>query len=296
MRFGSSLQVTLALILVSLASLASAEGTGRAQYLGSFTWDIDAPWFGGWSGIELSPDGRQMWVISDRARILDAEIIRDGDQITAVQPGQMSRLKSSEGKDLTHRIADSEGLAIAPDGALYISFESVTRIARFASATANAQVLRKNPTFRKLARNKALEALAIDPEGRLFALPEQVEPDGSIQVFVLDNYVWTTPFSLTGDPDFLPVGADFGPDGRFYLLERAFNVWGFRSRVRRWDISGGRPTNEELLIETEGGTHDNLEGLTVWRDQQGRTRLTMIADDNFLTLQNTEIVEYAVQE
>jgi hypothetical protein len=296
MRFGSSIQVILALFLVSLANFASAEGTGRAQFLGSYTWDMGKPWFGGWSGIEVSPDGQQMVIISDRGRILDAQIIRDGDQITAVQPGRMQRLKSSKGVNLSHRIADSEGLAIAPDGALYISFENVIRVARYANPTANAQVLRKHPAFRTFSGNKALEALAIDPKGRLFALPEQVEPDGTLQVFVLGDNGWNTPFTLPGDPDFLPVGADFGPDGRFYLLERAFGIWGFRSRVRRWDMSNGTPDNEQLLIETEYGTHDNLEGLSVWRDQQGRTRLTMISDDNFLSLQTTEIVEYAVQE
>jgi hypothetical protein len=296
MRFGPSIQVILALFLVSLASLASAEETERARFLGSFTWEMDAPWFGGWSGIEVSRDGRQMVVISDRGRMFEAQIIRDGDQITDVQPGRILRLKSSKGVNLTHRIADSEGLAIAPDGTLFISFENVIRVARYAQATANAQVLRKHPGFGKLAGNKALEALAIDPQGRLFTLPEQVEPDGILQVFVLDGNDWTTPFTLPGDPDFLPVGADFGPGGRFYLLERAFGIWGFRSRVRRWEISDGAPTNQELLFETEFGTHDNLEGLTVWRDQQGRTRLTMISDDNFLSLQTTEIVEYTVQE
>ncbi|HIE55483.1 MAG TPA: esterase-like activity of phytase family protein, partial [Chromatiaceae bacterium] len=225
-----------------------------------------------------------------------AQIIRDGDRIAAIQPGQMQRLKSSKGVTLTHRITDSEGLAIAPDGTLFISFETVIRVARYAQTNAKAKVLRKHPAFGTFAGNKALEALAIDPQGRLFTLPEQVEPDGTLQVFVLDNGVWTTPFTLPGDPDFLPVGADFGPDGRLYLLERAFGIWGFRSRVRRWDITGDTPTNQGLLFETEFGTHDNLEGLTVWRDQQGRTRLTMISDDNFLWLQTTEIVEYAVQE
>jgi len=286
-----------ALILMSLVTFASSEEAGRTQYLNSYTWDMDTPWFGGWSGIEVSPDGQWLWVISDRGRILNADIIRDGDRITTIVPGKIQPLKSSIGKDLTRRIADSEGLAIGPDGAFYISFENIVRVVRHATPTANAQVLRKHPAFlRSFAGNKALEALAIDLQGRLFTLPERVEPDGTIQVFVLDNDVWTTPFTLPGDPDFLPVGADFGPDGRFYLLERAFGVWGFRSRVRRWDMSNDGATNQELLFETGFGTHDNLEGLTVWRDQQGRTRLTMISDDNFLAVQTTEIVEYAVQE
>lgn len=296
MRFGPSLQIILALFLVSLAPLASSQEAARAQYLGSFPWDMDTPWFGGWSGIELSPDGRKMWVITDRSRMLEGDILREGDRITAIDPANVQRLKSSKGAVLTHKIADSEGLAIAPDGSIYVSFENVTRVARYASPSANAQVLRRPKAFREFSRNKALEALAIDPDGRLFTIPEQVEPDGTIRVYVLDGNVWTTPFTLPGDPDFLPVGADFGPDGRFYLLERAWGIWGFRTRVRRWDITNDTPTNEDLLVETRSGTHDNLEGLAIWRDPQGQIRLTMIADDNFLSLQTTEIVEYAVQD
>lgn len=40
--------------------------------------------------------------------------------------------------------------------------------------------------------------------------------------------------------------------------------------------------------------HDNLEGISVWQDPDGRIRLTMISDDNFMVFQRTEIVEYAV--
>ena len=41
---------------------------------------------------------------------------------------------------------------------------------------------------------------------------------------------------------------------------------GFQSRVRRFDMDG---TAEETLIETANGTHDNLEGISVWRDADG---------------------------
>jgi hypothetical protein len=38
--------------------------------------------------------------------------------------------------------------------------------------------------------------------------------------------------------------------------------------------------------------HDNLEGLSVWRDDQGVLHATMISDDNFIFVQQTQIVEY----
>ena len=36
------------------------------------------------------------------------------------------------------------------------------------------------------------------------------------------------------------------------------------------------------------------KGLAVWRAEDGTIRLTMVSDDNFMSLQNTEIVEYAI--
>ena len=35
-----------------------------------------------------------------------------------------------------------------------------------------------------------------------------------------------------------------------------------------------------------------MEGISVWRDDAGRTRVTLISDDNFFPLQQTMIAEY----
>ena len=80
------------------------------------------------------------------------------------------------------------------------------------------------------------------------------------------------------------------------LLERDFwGLLGFRMRVRVFDIRGDRISGGEVLVETSAGTHDNLEGLAVWRDRQGTIRLTMISDDNQRFFQRTEFVEYRVR-
>jgi len=81
------------------------------------------------------------------------------------------------------------------------------------------------------------------------------------------------------------------PDGQFYLLERDFTGLGFRTRIRQFDADF---TNETVLLETGNARHDNLEGISAWRDDSGSIRLTLVSDDNFLFLQRTEIVEYRV--
>jgi hypothetical protein len=94
----------------------------------------------------------------------------------------------------------------------------------------------------------------------------------------------------------MPTGADFGPDGRLYLLERGFAGFGFSSRVRAFTLNatGTRILSEQTLFTSPVGKHDNLEGLSVWTDSQERIRLTMVSDDNFRFFQRTELVEYVL--
>lgn len=292
MRLGPALQLILALTLAALP--ARSEGL-RAEYLGSFKWEQPQPWFGGLSGLELSADGRQMTVITDRGRILYANILRQDGAIKDISLTRAVPLRAHSGAVLIGRIRDSEGLAVAPDGTVYVSFEGIHRVSRYRQVDRASESLSRPKAFRLLPNNGGFEALAMDDRGRLLALPEQAfDSNGDIPVYRWDNDAWTQPFCLSSDGAFLPVGADFGPDGRLYLLERAYNIFGFRSRVRSWRIADDRAVDERLEIQTTTGTHDNLEGISVWKDTQGRLRLTMVADDNFLFLQRTEFVEYAL--
>ena len=138
-----------------------------------------------------------------------------------------------------------------------------------------------------------MEALAVDGRGNLYALPERFRYGPDSPLYRYNGSGWRLLARIPRTDGYLPVGADFGPDGQFYLLDRAFTGLGFRSRVRRFDPADW---SGETLLETNTGRHDNLEGLAVWRDAGGAIRLTMISDDNFRFFQRTEIVEYRVSD
>ena len=110
------------------------------------------------------------------------------------------------------------------------------------------------------------------------------------------RFLTLAPTCVPSAPGFESSGADFGPDGRLYLLEREFTGFAFRSRVRRFTLSNDSVTQEETLLETPHHTHGNLEGLSVWRDAGGALRLTMISDDNFKSFLRSEFVEYRLVE
>jgi hypothetical protein len=287
----------LSLALAIIATLLTAgcrlpAQEDRAELLGSYEWTRSEPWFGGFSAIELAENGADMHLLTDRAKLVRARILRDQHAITGIDLQEVWHLKSSSGAALSGRIVDSEGLAIAPGGPTFVSFEGVHRVAAYASPNGTAHVLTRARLFDGLEGNKSLEALAIDAQGNLFAIPEGGrDAQGNIPIYSRTAQGWAVRHTLPATKGFLPVAADFGPDGRLYLLERDFSVISFRSQLRRWDMTDG-PQNETLLLRTAWGTHDNLEGLSVWRDPQGHLRATMISDDNFLPVQRTEIVEY----
>lgn len=291
-------------LIAALAALALLAGppmaTSRlpAEYVGSYTWSRGEADFGGLSGLELGPDGLGFVAVSDRGSLLTGRLRRDAEgAVTAVETSGPRPIPGPEGRPLGATEIDAEGLALGPGGRLYISFEYTHRVGSYAAPDAHASWLPRPDAFAGLQRNSGLEALAIDAEGRLHTLPERSGRRGRpFPVWRFDGSGWALAFSLPRDGDFLPVGADFGPDGKLYLLERAFRgLFGFRSRVSSFEIGPDGTGARELLLETHAPWHDNLEGIAVWADASGAIRLTMVSDDNFNPLQRTEFVDYRLR-
>lgn len=271
----------------------------RLDYVGTYVWHLDAEDFGGFSGIRITEGGQRFTVLSDRATLRWGQVRRDDlGVITGLDVAGRARLKDSAGKALMPGWkGDSEGLAIGPDGRIWASFEGLTRVVGYDTPDAPAKVLPRPQAFKDMQRNSSLESLAILPDGTLLTLPER---SGAVNrpfpVWRFRNGEWDQPFSVPRDGDWLAVDADIGPDGRFYLLERDFlGLLGFRSRVRRFDLSETALSNEQILLTSRPLQYDNLEGLTVWQDGPD-IRLTLISDDNFNMIQRTELVEYRVTE
>lgn len=283
---------------VSLLFLAGcvAQSGDKVEFLSRLDWPAQAHDLGGFSGLELSADGRRFIALSDRASLVEGQLIRTGPRLTRIEQDAPRPLQNRSGTPLTGPQADSEGLAIGTDGQMFISFEGDHRVWAYTGPD-RPKPLDSPRAFLGFAGNGGLEALAIDGQGRLYTLPERsgqlIHP---FPVWRYDLGRWQQVFSIPRHGGFLPVGADFGPDGLFYLLEREFTGLAFRSRVRRFSFGEDRILSEETLLETSAHKHGNLEGLSVWRDEAGAIRLTMISDDNFQGFQRSEFVEYRVTE
>ncbi len=290
------------LILAGMLSASPGRAAAGADYLGTFVWTGDRPDFGGWSGFDTDAQGVAFRAVSDIGRTVAGRLVRDAaGRVTGVEAGPNDPLLGDEAEILAVYVRDAEGLAVAPDGSFAVSFEGDDRIGRivtYATPQSRAVIL-MNGQGLGLDENKGIEALAMAADGALYGITEGAGLLTGHRGFVLRNGALSEPFALPRDGTWRPVGADFGPDGRLYLLERDFWPFlGFQSRVLRLTLAadGNAVTGTEVLLETHAGVHDNLEGIAVWTDAAGGTRLTMISDDNLRRSQRTEIVDYRLTD
>lgn len=282
-----------------LALDSSAAPLPAINFISTYIWHSDDPVHGGFSGLELSEDGMSFLALSDRAGWTHGQIERNADgRIVALRAVPVKRLLERNGRGMRHPRSDSEGLAVAPDGRVFMSFEGkgIARIMVFPDLAKPGHDIPKAPQFASLRDNAALEAVAVDAKGTLYTVPERPRGNVPLPIFRYSAGKWDHSLTLPRTKSFDPVGADFGPDGRFYLLERGFHgILGFSSRVRSFAATADAFTDERLELQTAATTHDNLEGISVWRDAKGDIRMTMISDDNFFWAQRTEIVEYLIR-
>jgi hypothetical protein len=273
----------------------AATAPGPAIFLGSHTWQMEDPNFGGLSGLEIAADGSAFLALTDRGSTVSGRLLRgSGGAVAGVEAEVLTAVRGLKGEPVTRRLADPEGLAMAPDGRFFVSFEGIHRVWAYAAPGAVAETLPQHPDFARLQRNSGLEALAIDAEGRLYAVPERSgRLDRPFPVYRLSSDGWDIPFRLPRDGGYLPVGADFGPDGQLYLLERNFRgPLGFFARISRFDLTGDRPGPRQILMESRAPFQNNFEGIAVWRDATGDIRITLISDDNFTGFLSTEFADY----
>lgn len=300
----SFLLAALGGLLLPLAALAQpatyfagvvqhpATDTPPVQVVARYALPIMSGGINDFSGI-ATHDGVNLYLLSDHGFIVHGRLTRGyGQQITGFQLQQVAPLLSEEGHVLTGSLHDSEGLAIGADGAFYVSFEQHNRVLRYPALGAPAQSLGEHGDFARMRAGRGMEALAIARDGTLYAIPERpARATYGFPSYRLQNGEWTGSFRLPEDGLFLPVGADFGPDGLLYVLEREHAGHGFRSQVRRFAIRGRAISEPQVVMRSDYGQFGNLEGLSVFRDWNGRIRLLMVADDDLAGGTHSELVD-----
>jgi hypothetical protein len=286
-------------VLAGLA-ISLACGPARAASLTEvqrFEWHSDAEGFGGMSDLMVDPGGRGMLAVSDRGMIFAARIERDADGLTlSVSTERGARFYDSKGVPVSGFKQDSEDLAPGVDGEFYVSFEGYARISAFRLPDLVPRALHRWDRFRPYWNNTSFEGLATLPDGRLIAVIEAAD-EGAYLTFLSGSDGWHDGPRIPAPDGYAATGADVGPDGAFYLVERRVSMLGnFSTRVRRFRIKGDVVEGGETLLETEAGDLPNMEGISLWTGADGKLMASLISDNDFDASRPTLLAEFSVTE
>lgn len=293
-------RLAVALAACVFTSSAFAQ-TPHLVPLGSLNLQSEWDGFGGLSGLDVSPDGSVFWAVSDDGVLYKGALERTDatDDLSSARVDEIHLLTFAGGLRPDEKAdRDLEGLSVLPDGTVLASAEHKDILWSYSRDF--ERVLERSLPVRTghFRSNKGFEALAVSPKGDIVVIPET---SGSFHTpFSVysgsDQSVWRIIFEIPRAAGYLPVGADFGPDGHLYVLFRAFSGFTFSSRIARVTYESGVPKRYEELFTSDYGAFDNLEGLAVWQTKAGETRLIAVSDDNFSNFQRTHFTEFTLKE
>lgn len=289
---------------------SSDNKVGKLTFAGGLEISAEDERFGGLSGLRISADGNRLQAVSDAADWLSATIERDGQgRISGLSDAALFCLCRQDGSRYgSKHWGDSEGVEVVGDIA-YVTFERLNRINRYhlgKDGSPGAPV-QATLSFKSLnvAYNEGLEALAAGPQGSPLAgwfvsiAEESLNDEGNNRAFLASKSE-IEEFAIARSGDYSITDAVFLPDGALAVLERRFGLSvGLGMRIRRFDAASIRPgvtLKGEVLAEAGLSSRiDNMEGIAAWRDEDGRTRIVLISDDNFnRRIQRTLLLEFVL--
>jgi hypothetical protein len=281
---------------------------GKLIWRGGISMTANSANFGGWSDLEVSPDGRTLSSISDVGSWLTATVEYDSEgNLNGLKDGRIGSLRGLDGKPLVHKDrADAEGMALLPDGSWLVSFERFHRIWRYPTLDGVPTAINLPDDFGRQPWNGGVETLTALPDGRVIAISEEYEvspgllagwvgrPDGT------GGYAWQS-FRYTKIADFNPTAIRPLPNGGFVLLERAFDIArGVRIRILRAEAADFEPgaiaRPREIARLASPLAVDNLEGVAATRGPRGETLIWLISDDNFNSLQRNLLLLFELEK
>lgn len=283
---------------------------GEFEFRGGVIAASSDPRFGGFSGLAFLPGSDEFLSISDIGYWLRGTVVRSNGWLTGLSATSMASMLNAEGRPLgAKRNADAEGLRLGTDqgrAVAYVSFEQISGLKAYPLepdiALSRPLAIRLPKSATGIRRNRGFEALAVAPadsafKGSPILITERtLDKAGNLRAFVVRGPLAGT-FSVRRSDDFDATDADFLPNGDLLLLERKVVMpLGVKMRLRRIDAATIRPgatvDGPVVLSASMANRIDNMEGLAVTSDADGRARITLVSDDNYSFIQRTMLLEF----
>lgn len=252
-----------------------------------YHWADPAPELGGLSGLVVEDGGTHLVAVTDRGTLVEADITRTNGQITAITSRGFFALNGPGKPPLTEFQRDAEALSPALQGGYYIGFESLTRLRHYPAPGGAPKVLHRWDYFKDLFGNQGFEAVATLAGGQVLVIVEGKGRGHSTPAYLYADGQWSGPVAFPISGGFAVTGADLGPDGALYLVERKFSVLsGFATRIRRLFRQDDQLFEEVLFT----GKLGNAEGISAWQEGE-RVVMTLVTDNGFRASSPTQVIE-----
>ena len=281
-------------------------------FLGGLTLTSDDKNFGGFSGLEVSRDGKRFVSVSDRGHWLTGRLVYEAGRLKGVSDTRLAPILNHKGR-IEDRKSRSDAEAVAAwsskglDGKVIVGFERRERVEQFnigkQGLKAKAKRVRSPKALSQGQNNGELEALGRFTEGPrkgwLVAMSERNHAkDDSLR-----GWLWrkgkTQEFHIPRHEDYLVTGLAILPGGtEIITVERSFKppvLVGMA--LRRFSVEDLQKRNTgpgKLLFSGKLTSYqiDNMEGIAAHQDERG-TIITVISDDNFnKSVQSTVMFQF----
>ncbi len=266
---------------------------------------------------ELGSGNQDFGGISALTALVDGRFVGTSDAGTLIGFGLSNNsridrpfivpLPDAFGTGKTFLDRDSESIAYdANSGRFWVGYEGSGAIRRFSPAFARTEAVGRPAPMKNWSSNSGAEAIVRFNDGRFAIFSEGHDrPDGSYEALLYSGdptETGSTYFRFGYRP---PVGykitdATLLPDGRLLTLNRRISFPdGFTAilsvldpaKIAQGETVSGTPIatlRPPLLV-------DNMEGVTTTQEN-GRTIVWMISDNNFMIWQRTILMKFALSE
>lgn len=284
---------------------------GDLEFVGGFDMRSDAPVFGQLSALRFLAPGADFIGVADHGYWFFGTITRDETGAPAgVADFRMQAMVGTDGSPIVDKDdKDAEGLVIG-DGIATVSFEREARVSEYVIDPEGMGPPLRDLDFviprHELRYNRGIETiLRADPRGvhqgaRIVIAEHSIDPDGNLFAAILEGPEKGV-FKVRRSDGYDVTDGALLENGDLLLLERRFStLLGAGIRLRRIDgasVRKGALADGPVLMEAGLACQiDNMEGLDVWRREDGALVVSILSDDNQSFLQRTLYLEFLLTE
>ena len=284
----------------------------RLTFLGGLTLESDAKRFGGFSGLEVSRDGKRFLAVSDKGTWFSGKFTYTDGRLSGVHGTELAPIRNRKGK-VSSRKSRTDAEAVAAwnrkglTGKVIVGFERRERVERFNLGKhgfrAKPKRIKAPKAISHGQKNGELEALGRFAEGPLKGWLIAISERNQAKDDSLRGWLWrkakTHEIHIPQHEDYRITGLAILPGGKdIVTIERSFKAPVFVGMaMRRFAVSDLQKRNTgpgELLFAGRISSYkiDNMEGIAAHKDDRGIV-LTVISDDNFnRAIQSTVIFQF----